>query len=54
MKVRVKSAWLDANGLHQKGDVLEVEEFNPLLMVALEDEQPKTEEKPKTTKKSKK
>lgn len=53
MKVKVKSAWLDVNGLHKKGDVLEVEDFNPLLMVALDDE-PKTEEKPKTTKKSKK
>ena len=54
MKVKVKSAWLDKDGIHKKGDVLEVEDFNPLLMIALEDETPKAEEKPKTTKKSKK
>lgn len=54
MKVKVKSAWLDADGIHKKGDVLEVKDFNPLLMIALEEEKPKAEEKPKTTKKSKK
>ena len=56
MKVKVKSAWLDAQGIHKKGDVLDVDvkDFDPLRMIALEDETPKAEEKPKTTKKSKK
>lgn len=62
MKVKIKSAYLDKDGLHKKGDVLDVDIFDPFLMVALEEEEPKLEEeepkeeaKPKTTtKKSKK
>lgn len=55
MKVKIKSAYLDKDGLHKKGDVLDVDIFDPLLMIALEEDKPKEEAKPKTTtKKSKK
>ena len=63
MKVKIKSAYLDKDGLHKKGDVLDVDIFDPFLMIALEEDEPKEleedepkeEAKPKTTtKKSKK
>jgi len=54
MKVKVKAAFLDKDGIHKKGDVLDVNHFDPFLMIALEEDEPKEEAKPKTTKKSKK
>lgn len=54
MKVKIKAAFLDKDGIHKKGDVLDVDIFDPFLMDALEEDAPKEEAKPKTTKKSKK
>lgn len=57
MKVKVKSAFVDGKGLHQKGDVIDVKSFNPTLMEIIPEKEAKTESKPvkkaapKTTKK---
>ena len=57
MKVIVKSAFLDAKGLHQKGDVIETKSFDSTLMELVPEKEAKEvkEDKPvkakKTTKK---
>lgn len=38
MKVKVKSPFLDANGLHKTGDEVEVNKFNPATMELIENE----------------
>lgn len=38
MKVKVKSPFLDANGLHKTGDEVEVTKFNPATMELIENE----------------
>ena len=48
MKIKVKSAWLDKDGIHKKGDVLDIDvkDFDHLRMIELEE--PKTEEEGET------
>lgn len=53
MKVKVKSAYLDQDGLHKKNDIVEVKKLDPIFHVPVEEE--KEEKKPaKTSSKSKK
>lgn len=54
MKAILKTSMLDKDGIHKKGDIIETENFDPFIMEALPDEGEPVEEKPKTTKKSKK
>ena len=49
MKVKVKSAYLDQDGLHKKNDIVEVKELDPFLHVPVEE----AKEEKKTTKSSK-
>ncbi len=52
MKVKVKSAYLDQDGLHKKNDIVEVKKLDPIFHVPVEEAK---EKKPaKTSSKSKK
>lgn len=54
MKAILKASLLDNNGIHKKGDIIEVDKIDPFIMEPAPDEEEPVEEKPKTTKKSKK
>lgn len=54
MKVKIKAAFLDKDGIHKKGDVLDVKTFDPVYMTAIDEPEKVEDVKPKTTKKSKK
>lgn len=49
MKVKVKRVFFDNNGLHRKGDIVSVDNFEADKMELIEE--PKVEKKAKTTKK---
>ena len=51
MKVRVKTPFFDDNGVHKKGEIVEVKSFNPDRMEHLEEEK-KAEPKKATPKKN--
>lgn len=51
MKAIVKSPYFDGKGLHQIGDVVDVDKISPLVEAI---DEPVKEEKPKTTKKTSK
>lgn len=40
MKVKAKAPWIDAQGIHKKGELVEIEtaSFNPLLMAEVAEE----------------
>lgn len=50
MKVRVKAPFFDDNGVHKKGDIVDVKSFNSTTMELLEEEK-KAEPKKATPKK---
>ena len=50
MKVRVKTPFFDDNGVHKKGEIVEVKSFSPDRMEHLEEEK-KAEPKKATPKK---
>ena len=59
MKVKLKTAILDARGLHKKGDIIDVDVINPFIMEPVEEAkeakaEPIEDPKPKKTTKSKK
>ena len=55
MKAKLKTAMFTAKGLFKKGDIIEVDKIDPILMIPIEDEPEEIEEpKPKKTAKSKK
>ena len=37
MKVKLKTAILDARGLHKKGDIIDVDVINPFIMEPVEE-----------------
>ena len=41
MKVKVKSPFFDANGIHKVGEIVEVKEFRPELMELVEEKKVK-------------
>ena len=44
MKVRVKTPFYDDNGIHKRGDVIEVKKFNPDRMELVPEEKEKKAE----------
>ena len=38
MKIKVKSPFFDAKGIHKPGEIMEVEEFNPIYHEPVVDE----------------
>lgn len=46
MKVRVKSLFYDENGIHRKGEVIDVKTFRPGIMEAVDEKPAKAEKKP--------
>lgn len=53
MKIKVKAPFFDARGIHKPGDIVEVEEFNPVYHEIAEEEK-KTEKVEKAVKTVKK
>lgn len=53
MKVRVKTPFFDDNGLHKRGDVIEVKKFNPDRMELVPEEKGKKTEPKKASAKKK-
>ena len=46
MKVRAKSLFYDENGIHRKGEVIDVKTFRPGIMEAVDEKPAKAEKKP--------
>lgn len=46
MKVIVKSLFYDENGIHRKGDIIDVKTFRPGIMEAVDEKPAKAETKP--------
>lgn len=53
MKVRVKTPFYDDNGIHKRGDVIEVKKFNPDRMELVPEEKEKKAEPKKVSAKKK-
>lgn len=45
MKIKVKAPFFDAKGIHKPGEIMEVEDFNPVYHEPVVDEKKATEKK---------